>query len=398
MAPNPVLGIALHALGGLAAASFYVPSRGARGWSWETYWLTQAFFSWFLVPIVGAWLTVPDLLEILSASPSSAMIRSFAFGAAYGIGGLTFGLGLRYLGFSLNYAVALGFTAALGTILPPIVAGDAMTLLTTVSGLVVLVGISVCLAGITVCGYAGFLKEQNLSIEEKRKAVKEFAFKKGFPIAVFAGSMSACFAFALEAGKPIAQVAQEHGTDSILRNTPIYIFAMGGAFCTNAVWCILLGIKNRTLHEYIGVNPLGLGLGRNFFLAMIGGSLWYSQFFCYGMGTTKMGKYDFASWSIHMAFIIIFSNLIGIAFKEWKGAGGRTHALIATGLMVLVLAVCIIGYANFIAEQEPEGPSDISAVRDSSDADDFRFAGGLARRDCGDAVWFSTTTAGKPAR
>jgi L-rhamnose-H+ transport protein len=358
---NIPLGIALHAVGGLASASFYTPSRGARKWSWETYWLTQASVSWLLAPLIGAYVTMPDLFGLLSTCSTDDVLRdamfwSFFFGVVYGVGGLTFGLGLRYLGFSLNYSLALGFTAAVGTTLPPIYKQEMGALLGTLSGWVLLLGVSISLAGIAVCGWAGYLKEQNLTDEQKRKSIKEFAFRKGVPLAVLAGCMSACFAIALDMGKPIAEIAASEGASEILKNTPVYIFAMGGAFCTNAVWCIALGFKNNTLKEYVDVAGLGGILPLNYLLAAAGGTLWYLQFFFYGMGTTQMGDYDFSSWSIHMAFIIFFSNFYGLLFREWRGVGGRAISLILNGLCVLLLSIAVIGYANYLKGDDAKQP------------------------------------------
>lgn len=345
---NAVLGILLHALGGFAAGSFYIPYKKVKDWSWETYWLTQGFASWIIAPIIGAIIFCPNLCLILTESPPSSMFYSFLFGVLWGAGGLTFGLSMRYLGISLGYSLALGFCTMFGTLIPPIHAGRAMDLLTTPSGLAVLIGVAVCLAGITVCGYAGYLKEHNLSDEEKKKAIREFALTKGVFVAIFAGVMSACFAFALEAGKPIAEIAIQHGTNTLYQNNPVFIFAMGGGFTTNAVWCLFLSAKNRSFKDYCRPDA---PLTANYLLAFAGGVIWYLQFFFYGMGTSRLGRtLDFASWSIHMAFIIVFSNLWGLYFKEWKGSGRKTIRMILTGILILILSAFIIGLGSYIEQ------------------------------------------------
>lgn len=343
---NPFLGVFLHAIGGLAAGSFYLPLRKVKSWSWESYWLIQGVAAWVIMPTLMARLTVPHLWAVLSASPARSLLLVYVFGALWGIGGLTFGLSMRYLGMSLGYAIALGFCATFGTLIPPLFAGDVASLFGTASGLTVLGGVAVCLAGISVCGYAGILKERELTDEQKKEAVKEFALTKGFAVAVFAGVMSACMAFAISAGKPIARAALDAGAPSIYQNNPVFILAMGGGFTTNFVWCLLLNFKNRSLRDY--VTGSGKGLATNYVLASLAGIIWYMQFFFYGMGTTKMGRYDFASWSIHMAFIIFFSNLWGMALREWKGSSRRTFQLVFAGLAVLVLSTIIIGYGNFM--------------------------------------------------
>jgi L-rhamnose-H+ transport protein len=349
---NPFLGIFLHAIGGLAAGTFYIPYRKVRGWSWESYWLSQGFVSWIVMPTLIALITAPALWNILAEASTGAMFWSYFFGVLWGIGGLTFGLSMRYLGLSLGMSLSLGFCATFGTMVPPIYAtlthGDPLTLFTTTSGLVVLAGVIVCLLGISTCGYAGILKERELTEEQKKNAIKEFALSKGFAVAVFAGVMSSCFAFGINAGKPIAQKAVELGTTELFCNNPTYIFVMAGGFTTNALWCLFLNKKNRSFGDYRNMK-LGKILFTNYALAFIGGAAWYGQFFFYGMGTTQMGKYDFSSWSIHMAFVIIFSNLCGIYFREWQGVGKKTWGVIAAGIAILIFSTAIIGMGNRLA-------------------------------------------------
>ncbi len=209
MIPNPLLGVVLHAVGGFAAGSFYIPFKKVRGWAWESYWLVGGVFSWIVAPLVVATLTVPDLWRVLASAPPASLAWCFFFGVLWGVGGLTFGLSMRYLGMSLGYAVALGFCATFGTILPPVFTGDMVGMVTNLSGLVTLAGVPVCLVGIALCGQAGMRKEREVSDEQKRAAVKEFNLVRGLWLALLAGVMSACMAFAIAAGKPIAERAED---------------------------------------------------------------------------------------------------------------------------------------------------------------------------------------------
>jgi len=347
MAPDPFLGVVLHAIGGLAAGSFYLPFKKVRKWAWESYWLVGGLFSWVIAPWVVGLLTSPRLLDVLHTAPGSAILWCYLFGVLWGIGGLTFGLSMRYLGMSLGYALALGFCATFGTIVPPMFEGKFGGLLATLSGQVTLGGVLVCLAGIAFCGWAGIRKEREVSTEEKRATVKEFNFAKGVWVAVFAGVMSACMALAFWKGAPIAQTAVRLGTPDLFKNFPVLIVALAGGFTTNLIWCVALNVKNRTARDY--VRAPDASLMANYFFSALAGITWYLQFFFYGMGTTKMGRYDFSSWTIHMAFIIVFSNLWGIAFREWKGSSGRTHRVIFAGILVLIASTVIVGYGNYVA-------------------------------------------------
>jgi len=345
---NPWLGVFLHALGGFAAGSFYIPFKKVRGWAWESHWLVSGVFAWLVVPWVVALLTVPGVGEALRTAPRSSLFWCYVFGLMWGVGGLTFGLTMRYLGMSLGYALALGNTAAFGTVIPPLYFGQFGLLLKTTSGLVTLGGVLVSLAGIAVAGAAGMAKEKRLTEAEKKASIKEFAFRKGFMIAVASGIMSACFAFGIAAGKPIAARALAAGTPALWQNGPVFIVILAGGFTTNLVWCLILFRKNRSARNYVDRKTPLLG---NFFFAALAGATWYFQFMFYGMGATKMGRYDFSSWSIHMAFIIVFSNIWGLLFREWKGSTGRIYALIATGILILVLSTVIIGGGNFLASK-----------------------------------------------
>ena len=347
---NPLLGITYHAIGGFAAGSFYIPYSRVKNWAWEVYWLLGGLFAWILAPWIVALLTVPDLVTLLGQIPFNNLVWPYIFGMLWGIGGLTFGLTMRYLGMSLGMALALGLTATFGTLVPPIYFGQFSMLISNTSGWVTLGGILITLFGIVIVGKAGIMKDRELSTEQKKQQIKEFSLKKGIWVAIFAGVMSACFAFGIAAGKPIAEMAIAAGTPELFSNSPIFIVILAGGFTTNFIWCMFLSIRNNTIKDYIKTRNTPI-LG-NYFFSALAGITWYFQFMFYGMGTTKMGAYDFASWSIHMAFIIIFSNMWGLILKEWKGSSLKTVRMILLGLMILILSTIIIGLGNYIQQFE----------------------------------------------
>ena len=340
------LGVLLHAIGGFAAGSFYIPFKKVRNWAWESYWLVNGVFSLVFMPLVIARVTVPELMSVLRGAPLKSIVWTYLFGLLWGIGGLTFGLSVRYLGMSLGYAIALGFCAAFGTIIPPVFRGEFGELLNQTSGLITLGGILLCLIGIGVCGWAGVSKERELPDEKKKEAIKEFNFVKGLWIAVFAGVMSACMAYGIAAGEPIALLAEERGTPTLWMNSPIFILLFAGGFTTNFVWCAFLNLKNRTAKDYVsrGNAPL---VG-NYVFSALAGITWYFQFMFYGMGETKMGKYDFSSWTIHMAFIIVFSNIWGLVFGEWKDSSRRTHRIVFLGIIILIASTGVVGLGTYL--------------------------------------------------
>jgi L-rhamnose-H+ transport protein len=263
------------------------------------------------------------------------------FGALWGVGGLTFGLSIRYLGVALGQSIALGFCAAFGTLIPPIVKGG--ELFTTFAGLLTIVGVIICIVGISIIGYAGALKNKGLSEEERRQAIKEFALKKGLIIAVFAGIMSACFSFGLEAGKPIGDLAlgAKYNTNPLFHDNPILIFILFGGFVTNLAYCLFLNIKNGTISDYV-TGGGGIILN-NILFTFLAGFLWFMQFQFFGMGKSKLPQsmIPFA-WSILMALNIAFSNIWGILLNEWKGVNRRTLFVLWIGIAILILSTFIV--------------------------------------------------------
>jgi len=344
---NPALGVLLHAVGGFAAGSFYLPLKKIEDWAWESYWLINGVFSWLIMPWVVGLLVMPNLSVVWAEAPVSSMGWAFLYGALWGIGSLTFGLTMRYLGMSLGYALALGLTATFGTILPPIYFGEFVQLVTENSGIVTLLGVAVTLIGIAVTGWAGVAKNRELSEDEKFEGVEEFDLVKGIWVAIFAGIMSACMAFGIAAGEPIAEVAVEHGTASLWQNTPVFIVIFAGGFLVNAVWCTYLNVANGTASDYLDADT---SLLFNYTFGAMAGVTWYFQFMFYGMGTSQMGAYDFASWSVHFAFVIAFSNMWGLITDEWVGTSRQTHRLLYLALFILVASAAIIGYGNYLAE------------------------------------------------
>jgi len=384
MTSNPALGVVFHWLGGLASGSFYVPFRAVKRWSWETYWLAGGVFSWIIVPWLLAGTMTGSLLTTLHQTPWETLWWVYFFGVLWGFGGLTFGLTMRYLGMSLGMAMVLGYCAAFGTLIPPIYHGLFFsTVLPTVSGKVIVAGIGVCMAGIAFAGKAGMSKEREMPVAQKRAVIREFDLKKGVLVATFSGVMSACFSFGLDAGAPIRTLTLGHGTSELWQGLPILVVLLAGGFTTNFIWCMVLNIRNHTGYEYfsarvrnhhpgrgeepiletaidapsaemvaalpaVAVEPERAPMLRNYLFSALAGTTWYFQFFFYTMGETQMGAYKFSSWTLHMASIIIFSSLWGIALHEWRGSSRRTRAWLALSLFVLVSSTVIVGYGNYL--------------------------------------------------
>lgn len=344
-------GVLLHAVGASCAALCYTPQKKTTRWSWQTFWLAQAMVCWLLLPIIGAWLTIPSLMTVLQEAPAGVMYKTFVLGMAYGIGGTAFGIAIRYVGFSLTYAIAVGLSCVLGTILSPLLSGQLAGMIAQKGALYIFGGMLLGVAGIALCGMAGRYKERALTRQHSNVV---FSLAKGLPLCLIAGVLSAVYGFAISEAQPIADIAAAHGAGDYQINV-IYLFTNTGAFVTTAIYCLYLHLKGNTLREHtvlpVRVGATGnAGLGFYYLMALITGTLWYSQFFFFGLGHVHMGEYKFSSWAIHMIMLVLFSTLAGFAMKEWAGSAGNIRRLLAMALMVLVAAVLIISYGNYLGE------------------------------------------------
>lgn len=327
---NIALGLIIIAIGAFCQSSCYVPINKIKNWSWESYWIVQGVFAWLLLPLLGAMLAIPaghSMIELFSQD-MHATIMTMLYGVLWGIGGLTFGLSMRYLGVALGQSIALGTCAGLGTILAPLFTGHASDLTTSV-----IVGVVVTLVGIAIIGIAGSMKSASLSDEEKREAVKEFNFTKGITVALLAGFMSACFNIGL------AQGADLHfeGVNPMFISLPVTFLVTLGGFITNAIYCFYQNQKNHTWNDY-GKSDVWVN---NVLFCLLAGGLWYSQFFGLSLGKGFLSEspalLTFA-FCILMALNVVFSNIWGIILKEWKGCSSKTIVVLITGILILVIS------------------------------------------------------------
>ena len=333
-----VIGLLIIAVGAFCQSSCYVPINKIKDWSWESYWIVQGVFAWLLLPFLGALLAVPEghsLFELFTAEQSFNIWMTILFGVLWGVGGLTFGLSMRYLGVALGQSIALGTCAGLGTIMGPILLNvffpeqDPLSKLT----FSVILGVVVCLLGIAIIGVAGSMKSAGLSEEEKKAAVKDFNFPKGLAIALLAGFMSGCFNVGLTFGADI-KFAE---TDKMFAALPATFLVTLGGFVTNAIYCFYQNQKNKTWGDY----KKGNVWGNNLLFCLLAGTLWYSQFFGLSLGQSffeEGGTMFVLSFCILMALNVVFSNVWGIILKEWKGCSSKTISVLIAGIVVLIIS------------------------------------------------------------
>ncbi len=349
---NALLGIIFHSIGGFASGSFYMPFKKVKGWAWESYWIIGGLFSWLIVPPLAAWLTVPGFAAIISSTSGSILKITYLMGLLWGIGGLTYGLGVRYLGMSLGNSVILGFCSAFGALVPSIyysiypTAGkiSLIYMLGHPGGQLVLIGVLVCLIGIAISGTAGWRKEKELSPEQTQASVQEFSLIKGLIIATISGILSSFFNFGIEAGKPMAEEAVKAGFNPLFQNNVTFVVILWGGLTTNIVWTTILNLKSKTYGNFVDLKK---PLLNNYFFAALAGTTWFLQFFFYGMGESKLGN-GASSWILHMSTIILTANMWGLYNKEWKGVSAKTFRTFVVGIAVILLSVVIVGIGNSI--------------------------------------------------
>ncbi|MDR1623389.1 MAG: L-rhamnose/proton symporter RhaT [Tannerellaceae bacterium] len=336
---NMLIGLIIIAVGSFGQSSSYVPIRKIKEWNWECFWLTQGIFAWLVFPFLGALLAVPEgsnLLNIIFVDAGAAL-KAIGFGMLWGVGGLTFGLSMRYLGVALGQSIALGTCAAFGTLIPVLMAG---TNLFHGAGLILLTGVCITLAGIAVIGYAGGLRAQNMTEKERKAAIKDFALTKGLLVALLSGVMSACFALGLEAGAPLVI----EGVNELFQTLPATLMVTCGGFLTNAAYCFFWNFKNKSFVDYYKKDVLV----NNILFCALAGLLWYSQFFGLGMGKSFFAASPVMlafSWSILMSLNVIFSNVWGVVLNEWRGVDRKTVVVLAAGMSILILSLL---FPNFI--------------------------------------------------
>jgi L-rhamnose-H+ transport protein len=350
-----IFGVLFHFIGGFASGSFYIPYKKVRGWSWESYWITGGIFSWLIVPPIAAYLTIPDFASIISSTSGTVLFWTYLMGLLWGIGGLTYGLGVRYLGVSLGSSIILGLCSVFGSIIPsvyynfnPTAGKDTIhDLMTTSWGQMVLLGLAICVAGIVICGKAGGMKDKDLNGQTADNA--EFDISKGLVFAIISGVLSACFSFGIEAGSSMAMTAntawmtQNSGQGEFLfRNNVVYVVILWGGLTTNLIWCMYLNFKNKSFGDYSNDNT---PLLKNYIFSALAGTTWFLQFFFYGMGESRLGN-GASSWILHMAFIILVANSWGLVLKEWKGVSKKTMTTIVVGILTIILSVLVVGYGN----------------------------------------------------
>jgi L-rhamnose-H+ transport protein len=352
-----IFGVIFHFIGGFASGSFYIPYKKVKGWAWESYWIVGGLASWLIIPPLAAYLTIPGYFDIIRQTDGQILGLTYFFGVLWGIGGLTYGLGVRYLGVALGSSIILGLCSVFGALIPsiyydfyPKAGKDTFTdLVSSDWGQMVLLGIVVCVIGIIICGKSGAMKEKDVAANAERSVNKEFKIGLGLFVSVVSGILSACFAFGIDSGKEMAEAANTawksanpNDGEFLFQNNVTYVVILWGGLTTNFIWCMLLNARNKTFGDYTNTKT---PLLKNYLFSALAGTTWFMQFFFYGMGESRLGNGP-SSWILHMAFIILVANVWGLVLNEWKGVRKATYVAVTIGIFTIILSILIVGYGN----------------------------------------------------
>ncbi|MBL7968352.1 MAG: hypothetical protein JNK09_15215 [Prolixibacteraceae bacterium] len=349
MQSNPILGTLLHAIGGVSASSCYTPQSKIKNWSWGTFWLVQASFAWIIAPFLLGWLTVPGFFQILATAPGDVFWGAFLLGGLYGFGGMSFGLAIKHIGYSLTYTIAIGISAVLGTLAPLLLKGTLIEYFSRSGSTIIGSGMVLSVIGVALCGWAGFRKERDL--EKLGSGAFKFNMSTGLVLAIIGGVLSAVFNISLEHGQLIADMAAQNGAGVFEGNAKM-IVSTSGCFVVNFVWFIVLGIKDKTLKEFtVSAELTANTLIKNTLWSALAGVMWCTQFLFYGLGHVQMGRFQFISWVLHMSMLIFFSYGIGVIMKEWKNVSRKTYTTLLIALITLMISFVVMTVGSYIGEQ-----------------------------------------------
>ncbi len=355
METNPFLGVAMYVLAGLGGACFYLPFKRVKQWSWESSWLIYAVAGLLLSPWILALVVSPNVLSVLCHVSGRTLLLCYLFGAMWGVGGLTWGLMIRYLGVGLGLAVGCGVSASVGTLVPPLFRGELPALIGQDGGIATLLGVGIGVLGIILTGAAGMSKERDLSGRQKTAAVAEFRFTRGLLLGILSGILSAGIAFGLAAGKDEVGRLALHtppSTPEMWRSISVWVVVLSGGFTVNFLWCLGLNVKNRSGGDYC---KAGAPVLANLLWSATAGVIWYSQMALLSVGGAKSGNFAFAGWTVFMSSMVVFGTLLGIFMREWQGVSLRTKSLLAAALLVLAASLSTILYGSYLKPEITAG-------------------------------------------
>lgn len=329
------LGLMFVLLGGLLQGSFALPMKRMPGWRWENTWLVYSVAGMIVFPWLLVAVTVPSAGEVFRLADAGTLAKVAIFGFGWGVGSTLFGLGIDMVGMGLGFAVILGITASLGSLLP-IAVLDPQQLFTR-QGYALMIGLVLVVGGIVLCAIAGSRREMELAKGAKEQGKRSFWL--GLLICLLSGVFSPMLNFSFVFGKGLQDLTLKFGAQPAMASNGVWALALSAGFLANAAYCVYLLRKYHAWEIFFQKRtPTGYWLG-----ATMMGLLWFAGIAVYGVGAADLGVLGgVIGWPLFMAMIIISANLWGAFTGEWKGSSGGTHAYSWAGIGVLLAAIYVI--------------------------------------------------------
>ncbi|MGI8959763.1 MAG: L-rhamnose/proton symporter RhaT [Bryobacteraceae bacterium] len=339
-------GVLLALLAGVLNGSFATPTKYATRWKWENLWAIWAVVAFFVVPWALAITTVPHLLAVYKAASARTLLSVIGFGAGYGVAAVCFGLGVEAIGIALNFAIALGISTAVGSLVPLVSLHPEQIF--TRKGLTVEIGIAVVLLGIVLCAIAGRAKERQLvetAAAQDHPARDRTRFKVGLAYAIIAGLGSPLVNFGLAFGGPLLASAATQGASAATQSNVIWPPLLTATLIPYLAYCAYLWRKNQSLPLF--VLP---GTASHWLLGAVMGVLWMSSIAIYGAASAAMAEMGpVLGWPLFMSAIIIVSNAWGFATGEWRGVRPQVLMTVSIGMLLLIIGFCTLAWSFRIA-------------------------------------------------
>ena len=335
-----LLGMSLAVVAGLCNGSFFLPQRYTRNWPWESMWLVFAFISQVLIPWLVAWIAIPNLDSILRESPPGYFLPAVVAGLVWGVGMVTYGLGVKMVGIAAGNAVVAGVATASGSIGPMIVyAPDRVW---SLSGLVSLAAIAIIITGIYIYGMSGVRRNQ----ESRQAATSELSghgqFRAGMLLCLVTGVISTAFIYGFVSSGNLIQAAISAGT----RPSVAGYLAWTVVFCTGSIpnlgYALYRMSQNRT-----GTTLFGSGFFLpNTALCTLAAALWYGGVLLYGMATAHLGPFGpSVGFGVYVGGTVLFGNVIGWMVGEWQGASAGVIRGFVRGMIIILAGIIVIAFA-----------------------------------------------------
>jgi L-rhamnose-H+ transport protein len=338
-----MVGVMLAIIAGIINGSFAAPIKYAKVWKWENIWAVWGLFGMVIIPWAVVFLTIPNAWDVYHGVPTKAVLLLIVFGLGFGLAQIFFGLGIAAIGMALNFAIAIGLSTVLGSLVP-LLAHERNRIFTH-QGAMIFLGVLLILVGIVGCAIAGKMKDKHLEASDPRpreSTAVSMSFKAGLFICILAGLGSPLINFGLAFGKPLLDRAAAQGVSLSSQPNVIWAPVVTSAFIPYIIYCMYLWKKNHTARLF-----LAPGTGRNWFFGAFMALFWFGSTVIYGAVTARLGSMGpILGWPLFMSAVIIASNGWGLATGEWKGSGSKALNTMLGSIFFLILGFGALAYAG----------------------------------------------------